>query len=208
MNNKTKWLSCSYQQESPPTWRQEAYCLPHSCSVSQSPGWGESHHTSLDGRTLSSPDWGTRSSPDEGGVPPSSPNGGGYPNPVLTRGYPNQEEQGTPCWEGWGTPCWEGWGTPCWEGWSTPTGKDGYYPPSGRMGLPLIGKDGAPLLGGWGTPFWVWTDTQSENMTFCHPSDAGGKNMREWTVLQYLCPAHTRSRVNIPVLVHKWHFWP
>ena len=50
------------------------------------------------------------------------------------------------------------------------------YPPVGKEGLPPTPsrKDGVPLIGKDGGAPQVWTQTQSENITFPHPSDAGG----------------------------------
>ena len=50
-------------------------------------------------------------------------------------------------------------------------------PPFQVGGTPFSGG-GTPFPGRWGTgtPVDVWTDTQSETITFPHPSDAGGKN--------------------------------
>ena len=82
----------------------------------------------------------------------------------------------TLCCSGWG-PRWDltwrgyphprsGWGVPHQEGWG--------YPHQDLMGVP-------PPIDGWGyPPVEVWTDTQTENCTFPHPSDAGG-NKEEFT---------------------------
>ena len=116
--------------------------------------------------------------------------GGEVPHP-LDRGYP------LPGWEnpvpGWGYPT-SGWGgTPSlaevptigtWAGY--PPDLAG-VPPTDLTMVPPSGPDqGIPLSGpGWGTfPFWpwsgypypspVWTNKQTETITFPHPSDAGG----------------------------------
>ena len=54
--------------------------------------------------------------------------------------------------------------------------------PSGRMGVPPSGPDGGTSSHWWMgyPPVEVWTDTQTVNSTFPHPSDAGG-NKEEFT---------------------------
>ena len=50
----------------------------------------------------------------------------------------------------------------------------GYPPPQSRPGM------GHPP-----PPVKVWTDTQSENITFPHPSDAGGKKRKVFVAKLY-----------------------
>ena len=114
--------------------------------------------------------------------------GGGYP--VLARGYPSPE------WGGGGTSVLaRGIPQSWWRGvpqyW---LGEGGYFSPGG--GYPCPEKDLRPetwkRTWDWGTPrkdlepetrqrTWdcgiprVWTDKQTENITFPHLSDAGGK---------------------------------
>ena len=105
---------------------------------------------------------------------PSSP-GWEVPPPIIQTwdGYlPVHTWDGAPPVDlGWGTPTWT------WDG----------VPPVSWMGYPLPGPGmGYPPSAGWGTPHldlgWgtllveVWTDKQTENSTFSHPTDAGGKN--------------------------------
>ena len=49
------------------------------------------------------------------------------------------------------------------------------------MGVPPLRPDGVPpSVGGLGyNPPPVWTDTQTENITFPHPSDAGDNKVHE-----------------------------
>ena len=114
------------------------------------------------------------------GVPPSNPNGG-YPEvlpPIMT-------------WEG-GTPCpdlewvpppvltWKG-GTPhphpdLGRGYCCCSDMGGGYPP--------------PKSGGWGIPRKCG---QTENITFPHPSDAGGKKSNELTFIGGSFPYCTGS---------------
>ena len=85
---------------------------------------------------------------------------------------------------------WWGYSPPPRPGWGVPlprSGQEGYpLPRSERGGTPFPDLDGGyflqkgwgypPPIGGWGTPPpQVWIDTQTENITFPHPSDAGGK---------------------------------
>ena len=67
-------------------------------------------------------------------------------------------------------------------GWGTPPAKPGMgYPPA----RPGMGYPPYPDLR-WGRPpppVEVWTDTQSENITFPHPSDAGGNKRRVEAIL-------------------------
>ena len=130
-----------------------------------------------------------------GGDTPSS-HGGGYPiqswwvggyHPVMVKGTPSSHGRGYLIQSWWvgGTP-----GNPPRPGWGTP-------PPSryGR-GTPLLHHPELagvppstiqtwfgypppprPSRPGWGTPppVEVWTNKQTENSTFPHPSVAGGK---------------------------------
>ena len=91
--------------------------------------------------------------------------GGRYPNPVLDRGYP------FPGLGGAGTPsCWWG-GTPG-MGHTLHLDLGRGYPPTWTW---EEGTPRPPPGPGKGVPpIEVWTDTQSENITFPHPSDAGG----------------------------------
>ena len=87
---------------------------------------------------------------------------------------------------GGGTP----WGNPTWTWDGVPPCLDlrlGTPLPGPGMGYPpaWTWEGGTPCLDlGWGTPCQldgvtppqVWTDTQTENITSPHPSDAGGKN--------------------------------
>ena len=85
------------------------------------------------------------------------------------------------CYSGGGT-----WSTPPDLGWGTPRTWDG-VPPRTWDGVTPQTWDWVPPLDldlGWGTPLprpemgyppQVWTDKQTENSTFPHPSDAGGK---------------------------------
>ena len=110
------------------------------------------------------------------GVPPPYPG----THPKSGWGIPPSPCQGTPTltWEGGNLLHWSGRGypNPDLEG-ATPVRKDGVPPmrkdggtlPSGRMGVPPHQWMGVPP---------PWTDTQTEmceNITFPHPSDAGGK---------------------------------
>ena len=85
--------------------------------------------------------------------------GGGRPHPVMVGGG----TPGTPhvqTWLGYPPP------PPSRPGWVT------HHPPS----RPGWGTHPPPSRPGWGTPtpVEVWTDKQTENSTFPHPSDAGG----------------------------------
>ena len=90
-----------------------------------------------------------------GGVPQSWLGGGG--TPVLARGYPLS------------------WGTPG-AGLGYPPARTGVPPPP-QPGLryPQKGPEMRDLerTWDWGIPR-VWTDKQTENITFPNPSDAGG----------------------------------
>ena len=125
----------------------------------------------------------------EGGGTPSQVQGGipsqvwGVPRPRSRgRGYP------VPCLGGYPIP---GRGYPI----SGPARPGmGYPPPPARPGMgsprPDLGWGNPPPKPdlGWGIPPWprpgtgyppplqVWTDKQTENSTFPHPLDAGGKN--------------------------------
>ena len=158
---------------------QEAYRPPRSCSVSQSDlptgyGGGTIPHPVLMGVPIFSA--------DGRGVPPSSPNRGtpiqfqggtpSSPNRRVTHPVPIRD---TPiqCWQGvpQGTPTRKDGDTlPVRKDEGTPVRKDGSILLSGRFGYPSpIGKDRVPP--------GVWTDTQTENMTFPHPLDAGGNRI-------------------------------
>ena len=84
---------------------------------------------------------------------------GGYPitdlggTPSQVRGYP------IPCLGGYPIP--DLARVPPDLGWGTPPARPG-------MGTPHSDLR-------WSTPLKVWTDTQSENITFPHPSDVGSK---------------------------------
>ena len=64
-----------------------------------------------------------------------------------------------------------------------PVRKDGEYPPVGKDGG-LYGGTPSPLADGvLSPPPQVRTDTQTENITFPHPSDAGGKNAVQFRII-------------------------
>ena len=106
------------------------------------------------GASPSSPDGGIPSSPDGGGVPPSNPNRRGG-TPIQSK---REVAQGNP------PPCKPGGGTPISQMGVPPIReKDGdYHPPHTRK------DEGTPLA----------ECEQTENITFLHPLDAGGKNLR------------------------------
>ena len=126
------------EQENPPAWTQEAYCLPRSkCSLCWWGGGGVPHPVMMLGGT------------------PSSHGGGGVPHPVMVGGYPSRHGQrGYPhhpdLARGYSPPSRPGMGTPptiqTWDG----------YPPH----HPDLGTPNHPDLGwgipypdlGWGTP--------------------------------------------------------
>ena len=143
----------------------------------------------LDGGTLPVLTWGVPHPVLDGGTPHQQD---GVPPPDM--GW------GTPCPDlGWGTSLSAGWDTPHLDlGWGIPLSGPGMgYPPSrpgmgylpvSRMGYPPSGSgmgyppvwtwDGVPPPHpdlGWGTPP-PHKCGQTENITFPHPSDAGGKN--------------------------------
>ena len=94
--------------------------------------------------------------PDRG-YPKSSPDQGGTPS-SPDQGYPHQPDEGTPIGKDGEPPVRKDRGThPSWEGWGVPLPT----PPSAGRGYPLFHDD-----------------VQSENITFCHPSDANGNNQR------------------------------
>ena len=100
------------------------------------------------------------------GSTPSSYDGGGYP--------------GVPPGPGMGYPPVQTWdGVPpvqTWDGVLPTQTWDRVPPPRPGIGYP---------------PFKVWTDKQTENSTFPHPSDAGGKNSRfiELTKTSFVDPS-------------------
>ena len=133
----------------------------------------------LDGVPTWSARWGTPLSRPGTGYPPSPDLGWGYPHHQQDEVPPGPDlGQGTPLiqiWDGVPPPIqtWDevppcpdlGWGTPCPDlGWFTPP-----HPDLGR---------GTPRLDlGWGTPPPPCGKCgQTENITFPHPSDAGGKD--------------------------------
>ena len=97
------------EQESPPSWMQEAYCLPHSkyslcCSVSGGLGGWPSSRPDGGGSTPPSTNGGTPIQSDRGFYSPwweypiqSLPEG--YPNPVMMGVNHPEPGQGTPCWD-------------------------------------------------------------------------------------------------------------
>ena len=146
-------------------------------------GWGVPHPVMMGGYPIQSW-WGV----------PHPVMMGRVPHPVMVGGT-----LGTPHPDlGWGTPLIQTWpggipqippiqtwervpptiqtwlgGTPCHSdlGWGTPPHPDlGWGPPDLGQGPPQT-WDGVP-------PLEVWTDKQTENSTFPHPSDAGDKYMR------------------------------
>ena len=77
-----------------------------------------------------------------------------------------------PSCPGWGVPYPDlAGGTPSWD-WGTP----GKGPRLSHWGNPQKGHGTSESIMGWrwGTT-WVWTDKQTENITSCHTSYAGGK---------------------------------
>ena len=51
----------------------------------------------------------------------------------------------------------------------------GGTPSPGHGVYPIPGRGGGYPIPGWGTSPRLWTDKQTETITFPHPSDAGGK---------------------------------
>ena len=111
--------------------------------------------------------------------------------PSQVQGVPHPRSRGTPSRPGWGG----GGGTLSWPARGTPPGQtwDGVPPsyPDLRWGtppyidlglsnpLPRPGLGYPPSTQTWdgvSPPPEMWTDKQTENSTFPHPSDAGGKN--------------------------------
>ena len=138
-----------------------------STSPPSRPGWGTPHHPDLAGVPPHHQDL--------AGVPPTIKTWPGYPyHPDLAGGYP-----------GYLPPSRSGWGTPHHQDLTR-------VPPTIQtwLGYPLHHPDltgvsptiqtwqgyPPPSRPGWGTPppVKVWTDKQTGNSTFSHPSDAGG----------------------------------
>ena len=189
-----KWLSnLISKQESPTAWTQEAYRPPCSCSV-----------------------WWVGGTP---GTPPPSRPGQGVHSLGST---PSQVWGGTPARSGVGTPS-QVWGVPR-------PGLDGGYPIP-EVGVPWPGLDG----GGWGTPHHSDLDgippdlrwgtpnhpdldgvrpppprkcEQTENITFPHPSDAGGKNTQQWRRMWQQVWRHMWQQVWCHMWQQVWcHMW-
>ena len=109
------------------------------------------------------------------GYPPPR-SGNWVPPPGAGKGVPP-----TWTWKG-GTPG-PGKGVPPTWTW------EGGTPPGPGKGLP-------PLIP---SPIEVWADTQSETITFPHPSDAGGKNGKKsssqtWQILPWVLPTLVCTR--------------
>ena len=144
----------------------------------------------------------------------------GYPTweggtPCLGRGYPLPGKRVPPTWEGV-PPDWKG-GTPC-------VGRG--YPPTWERGTPHLGR-GCPLPGKGVPPTWeggtphqldgvpphqldgypphqVWTDRQTENITFpiLRMRAVKTPDYLEVTVSQYLGKIQERSIISLPCV-----FW-
>ena len=121
------------------------------------------------------------------------------PHPFLARGYPRIPPLHPDL--GWATPHQLDGVPPCLDlGWGTPHQLDGYPPAWTWDGV-------TPSVQTWdGVPppsVEEWTDKQTENSTFPHPSDAGGnykqqqESPRVCTTRAVSCPWHILSRVGV-----------
>ena len=175
-----------WKQESPPARTQEAYRPIRSkcslcCSVSRIGG-------------------GTLSSPGQGGYPIQNWMGEyhiqswcGVPHPFLTEGWGYSIQSWVEGYGNWVAPCPDlGWGIPRPDlgmrypspdlRWSAPPHPDlriGYPLSRPGMGYPPSWPGNgvaSPLSAGQGYPHPPRKYEQTENITFPHPSDAGGNN--------------------------------
>ena len=173
------------KQESPPAWTQEAHHPPHSkCSLCCSVSWVGGVPQVLPPPSRPGLGYPLPSRPGLGYTPTIQTwSGVGYPRypprPGTGYSFPTQSWDGVPptqTWDGVPSQTWDvvlprnGTGYPPTHTW------DG-VPPSTQTwdGVPPQTWDGVPpyLNLGRGTPSKCG---QSENITFRHPSDAGGKN--------------------------------
>ena len=151
--------------------------------------WGVPHPVMVGGTPSSHGEGGTPSSHSGGGSTLGTPTIQTWPGvPPTIQTWPGGFTLGTPTIQTWlrgtlGTPH-----HPDLAGGFTPgtpptTQMAGGYPPPSRPGWgtphhpDLTGVPPPPSRLDWSTPppVEVWTDKQTENSTFPHPSDAGGK---------------------------------
>ena len=82
-----------------------------------------------------------------------------------------------------------------------PFTETGYPPPDLDLGPPPDLRLGTPPGPGTPPPPEMWTDRQTENSTFPHPPDAGGKNVKFVLFTKTCCNIHHRSTRNMVMIL-------